>query len=182
MQYEFVLNTKALGVFMRVIQSVVSALTITLLSIPVIAKEDNMSRRIKYSVLINGHCEKLIVAGQDFTSSCKPILIHRSYTIGRGSFAVEVSNGLVSFSGARDEQPSLARYTLYLDKILLVGEDFGTTETQPIFNDSLGTCDIFGNFVQEVSTIRCTTKAADGTMAELEFITDGTRPEITRFP
>jgi hypothetical protein len=135
--------------------------------------------RYKYLAIIKGHCTKLVVAEKDFTASCLPTLHNASYKIGRGSFAAMLSNdqGIVSFSGSKDIKPSQSRYTLYLEKTLLIGKPFGS-ETEPIYKDSTGTCDIFGNTLEEVSTIRCHSKSVDGTIASLEFITDGTRPEL----
>jgi hypothetical protein len=164
---------------MRIIQTVLISLVVVG-SIPMgysIAQENNVG--YKYLAIIKGLCTKLVVAGRDFTASCLPILHNTSYKIGRGSFAAILSSdqGIVSFSGSKDAQPSQSRYTLYLDKTLLIGKSFGS-DTEPIYKNSTGTCDVFGNTLQEVSTIKCCTKSADGTIASLEFITDGTRPEL----
>jgi hypothetical protein len=162
---------------MRIIQTVFICLAF-IGSLPagyLIAQEN----RYKYLAIIKGRCTKLVVAGRDLTASCLPILHNASYKIGRGSFAAMLSNdqGAVSFSGSKDSKPSQSRYTLYLEKTLLIGKPFGS-ETEPIYKDSTGTCDIFGNTLEEVSTIKCRSKSADGTIARLEFITDGTRPEL----
>jgi hypothetical protein len=150
-----------------------------------IAQENNLSRtnKVKNLVFIKGNCKNLIVGGSDLTSSCISELRHTSYKIGRGSFAAQLSNGgIISFSGTKDVQTSLSRYTLYLDKILLVWQDSDTTEIQTFSNDIVGSCDLFGNFVKEVSTIKCQSREKDGTVSEFEFVTDGSPPDITRFP
>jgi hypothetical protein len=149
-----------------------------------IAQENNPDKteKRKYSVVFQGSCKKLILAGSDLTSSCTSELIHTSYKIGRGSFAAQLDNGVISFSGTRDVQPSLSRYTLFLDKILLVWQDSDTTKIETFSNDTVGSCDIFGNFMKEISTIKCQSRAKDGTVAEFEFITDGNPPAVTHFP
>jgi hypothetical protein len=172
---------------MRIIQNILISLVVVG-SIPMgysIAQESNLGgiNKIKYLAFIKGSCKKLIAGGDDWTSYCLSPLRYTLYKTGRVGFAVEMNGGMVSFSGIRDVQPSLSRYTLYLDKILLVWQNPGTTEkTESFSNNTVGSCNVFGNFAKEISTIKCISRDKDGTVIDLEFVTDGTAPEITHSP
>jgi hypothetical protein len=145
---------------------------------PVIAQ--NESSKLSYIAIFNGRCKKLIVAGKNLTSRCSAKLLNLSYKVGRGAFWAPLSDGnnIVSFSGAKDEQPSLSKYILYLDKLLLNGDNFGEN---PIFQDFEGTCSVDGDFSKEVSTLKCQGKSKDGLTSEYEFITDGNPADVTNY-
>lgn len=126
---------------------------------------------------VQGECKKLVVAGRDRSSECRPAVAVLIYRDGRKSFAFSGEGMMVSFSGTREESSgNEARLTL--DAVTVASYAAGgEVATDP--SPATGTCE-FSNPWAGRSYIRCVATTPSGKFRGL-FNSDGRPPDMQKF-
>jgi hypothetical protein len=121
-----------------------------------------------------GPC-RLTVNGQE--RACHSVVYMHFHETGRVSFTVGLGDGLVTFSGDNDRQPSTDHYELDLGRFYDTQSGHGT---DPVRATGLCTADISAGG-QVMRSLTCDTQSELGT-AHLQFASDGSPPDIVNDP
>jgi hypothetical protein len=139
---------------------------------PAAAQDGPDLRSLAY---VSGRCERMSLAGRDYSATCRGPVTNVRYQSGRTSFAFPTDAGLmVSFSGedlARDGE----RLTLRLDRITIVTDENPAATTEA----AEGVC-AFADFDSGPVTITCAGRTNSGDFVGI-FASDGKPPSVESF-
>jgi hypothetical protein len=121
-----------------------------------------------------GPC-RLTVNGEE--RACHSVVYMHFHETGRVSFTVGLGDGLVTFSGDNDRQPSSDHYELDVGRFYDTHSGHGT---DPVQATGLCTADISAGG-QVMRSLTCDAQSQLGT-AHLQFASDGSPPDIVSDP
>jgi hypothetical protein len=114
------------------------------------------------SALISGSCTKALIDGKDYTSLCASFTYQFIYSNGLIVNAFQVGEIFVGFGGYHEIQPSLKRYTLYLQKVF-IGSVKPLTKYKVV-----GTCEMYGDMAKTQATHICKTEGEVNILIEFK--------------
>jgi hypothetical protein len=126
--------------------------------------------------MMNGTCQRLIIAGNDASSSCQGKLTNTMYRTGRSGFTFLAGDvAVVTFSGA-DSPAKGDQAVIRLDKVIftLVG-----TGTEPNVVNATGSCS-YTNPYAGPSHVSCSASTKAGRFSA-SFVSDGAPPDLQEF-
>jgi hypothetical protein len=123
---------------------------------------------INYAARIGGYCKQLLLAKKDITSACQNHFTQMVLSNGRVIYMIPITEekGLyINFSGDKDFQPRLERYTLFVDtKSLMESSDLISQV------NVVGTCEMYGNLVRDETIHNCFVQDLDGDEIHFQFV------------
>ena len=139
-------------------------------------------RNLSGMALMNGTCQRLIVAGRDLTKACLGKVTNSMYeSTGRTGFSFVTSdNSAVTFSGM-DTPAKGNRAASILDHVIFTpkNSEADPTKVKPNVVPARGTC-TYTNPYAGPSHINCTASTSMGSFSA-SFVSDGKAPTIERF-
>lgn len=121
---------------------------------------------------VNGHCERLIINGEDVSGDCGSHAAVSAFLGDRIEVILSVGKRQsVDFTGIDIDNPSPDRDAFMLDHVIRT-EGGKTLTATPV----KGGC-TYGNPFKGTMTISCAATDADGKAYEAIFVTDGATPD-----
>lgn len=123
---------------------------------------------------LHGSCSKLVIAGKDRTTDCKPSLVNAAYPTGNSSFMFPVGDAIVVSFFGRDNPAVGNRSMIYLQRVTVRSgpkEDSLSSNVQ-------GTC-TYTNPYAGPARISCQADSPKGPY-QVDFTSDGTAPHTVK--
>jgi hypothetical protein len=160
--------------------SLLTFLKIGLINNSVIAQESYQAKfedlEINYVARIGGYCKQLVLAKKDITSVCQNYFTQMVLSNGRVIYMIPINEekGLyINFSGGKDFQPRLERYTLLVDtERLMKGADMVSQV------NVVGTCEMYGNPDRDETIHNCFVQDIDGGEIHFQFVSQPDKIKI----
>jgi hypothetical protein len=130
----------------------------------------------RYTAVLEGDCEKLVLDGEDQTQRCASRLVNVDHGDGRVTFLVVAEfpdSVMTAFSGGSSHQSSDRSYVLDVDQVVTISETGTASETKPVEKPAIGRCTMDGDPLHERAVFECTAETADG-RSHVAFRTRGT--------
>ncbi|MBW9051026.1 hypothetical protein [Rhizobium mesosinicum] len=126
---------------------------------------------------LTGSCEKLIMAGRDFSDHCGSQIIHSIYNNGRTGFTVTLGDKgtVATFSGLEGAKPDADTQLQDLDMVIF---NLGIEGVPPTTTAVKGGCG-YSNPYKGPMTISCQATSSKGEAYLLQFRSDGSPPKMT---
>lgn len=125
---------------------------------------------------LTGTCERIVMAGHDFSQGCAGKIMQSTYSTGRTGFYVMLGeNGTTAtFSGIQGAKPDPDSQLQSVDKVIF---NLGIEGVPPTTKETTGSC-AYSNPYKGPMTISCSAVDSDGGAYLLQFRTDGSEPKF----
>ena len=127
--------------------------------------------------VLRGHCEKLIMAGKDFSDHCGSQIVQSIYNTGRTGFTVTIGDKgtVATFSGLEGAKPDADTQLQDLDLVIF---NLGIEGVESTKSSVKGGCG-YSNPFKGPTTISCQATSDKGEAYFLQFRSDGSPPKMT---
>lgn len=142
----------------------VSALTMKQSLAQALMTNDNGSPTQLSSASISGSCTKAFIDGKDYTSLCEKVFHQETFSSGFIINGFIVGEIIVLFGGHHDIQPSLKRYTLYVQAVRIVKVKSQEASDFRV----VGTCEMYGDMAKTQATHICKTEGEVNILIEFK--------------
>jgi len=125
------------------------------------------------STLVHGTCSSLVIAGNDMSAQCSPVLANVAYPGGGASFMFTLAGkAMISFFGK--DTPAVGDHAMvYLQRF-----SFRDPTTTNLSSEVSGVCK-YGNPFAGPTLVICDADSKDGPFKAV-FTTDGQQPQVTK--
>jgi hypothetical protein len=134
----------------------------------------------RYTAVLDGDCEKLILDDKDQTQRCASRLVNVDHGDGRVTFLVVAEfpdSVMTAFTGGSSHQASDRSYVLDVDQVVTIAESEAEGDAKPVEKPAIGRCTMNGDPLHERAVFECTAETDSG-RTSVAFRTRGT-PSVT---